>query len=561
MIPAPPPPDEQARQAVRDDEAVSSEADAARRLIEAERSRRALLSLLEDQQRVTASLRETEAQFRQLAENINEVFWLTDGELRQVLYMSPGVDKMSGHSAEEIGRDPYGWLDTVHPEDRGRVTQAWKAIPGGGIYDEEYRIVRPDGSVRWIRERAFPIRDQAGVMFRIAGVAEDITDRRQLELQLRQSQKLDSIGQLAAGVAHDFNNILTVIQGHASLLFVSEPSDADVKDHARQIALAAERAASLTRQLLLFSRRQALQPRMVDLNEAVTGIAKMLRRILGEDVRMQVTAHPSPLWTYADPGMLDQALMNLAVNARDAMPRGGQLTIRTGERVVSTDEARRMPDAVAGRYVTLSVADTGCGIPSENLPRIFEPFFTTKEPGRGTGLGLATVFGIVRQHNGWIDVRSRQGEGSTFELFLPAKEVAVASAAAEADVRPRGGRETLLIVEDEPAVRRLTRIVLERQGYTVLEAANGVEALRIRAEHAGPVHLLLTDMVMPEGLTGRQLAERLQAMHPELKVIFTSGYSPDVTDPQLNLKEGVNFVQKPYAMPRLLETVRRRLDG
>jgi CheY-like chemotaxis protein len=244
------------------------------------------------------------------------------------------------------------------------------------------------------------------------------------------------------------------------------------------------------------------------------------------------------------------------------MPHGGELTIQTSTTVLTHEQARRATDATPGAYVVLRVTDTGCGIPPENLRRIFEPFFTTKEPGRGTGLGLATVFGIVRQHSGWIDVHSRSGQGATFEVFLPARHAETPVTVPPAiDQKPAGGRETILVVEDEPAVRRLTRVLLQRQGYTVIEAANGVEALRVRAEYRGPVHLLLTDMVMPEGVTGRELAERLQRAQPDLKVIFTSGYSPDATDPELNLQEGVNFVQKPYATPRLLETIRRRLDS
>jgi CheY-like chemotaxis protein len=314
--------------------------------------------------------------------------------------------------------------------------------------------------------------------------------------------------------------------------------------------------------LLAFSRRQIMQTRQVNLNEIVTSLTKMLQRILGKDVRLLLNLHPGVLPTRADPGLLDQVLLNFIVNARDAMPDGGQLTIETGERTFTEAETSALPDTLPGRYVCLRVTDTGCGIAPENLPRIFEPFFTTKEPGKGTGLGLATVFGIVKQHNGSVAVESEVGRGTTFQVFLPATEGAIASAdEITAKPNPRGGTETILLVEDEPGVRLLLRTMLEKHGYQVLEAAHGVEALRIWEHYSGPIHLLLTDIVMPEGISGRELAARLLQRAPQLRVIFISGYSADIAGRELVLQEGQNFLQKPCLADHILETVRKSLDG
>ncbi len=388
----------------------------------------------------------------------------------------------------------------------------------------------------------------------------EVVERQQVEEQLRQSQKLEAIGQLAGGVAHDFNNILGAMMLQVEITSMEKSLNEDTQEALRQIQAGAERAANLTRQLLFFSRKQVLQARDLDLNDSVTGMAKLLQRLIGEDVRLELRPHPVPLLTHADAGMLDQVLLNLAVNARDAMPGGGRLIIETGEKTVDAALAEGHLDRTPGRYVWVGVTDNGSGIPPEVLPRIFEPFFTTKEAGKGTGLGLATVFGIVKQHQGWLTVASELGQGTTFHVFFPALDRA-ATVTAAARPKPRGGTETLLLVEDDQQMRMLAQSTLERHGYQVREAPSGAQALQRWPECRDTVALLLTDLVMPEGVGGLELARRLQADQPRLKVVFMTGYSPELAGRELHLQEGQNFLQKPFSPYQLLETVRRALDA
>ncbi len=417
-----------------------------------------------------------------------------------------------------------------------------------------------DGTV--LDQSSSPVRDKYGKYYGRIWVFRDITEQRKLEQQFRQSQKMEAIGQLAGGVAHDFNNLLSVILGYGSLLLVADELSSESKDSAQQIISAAERAATLTRQLLAFSRRQVMQLRQLDLNVVVTNLTKMLQRIVGEDVRLQLNLHPNPLLTRADAGMLDQVLLNLVVNARDAMPGGGRLYIETSERSFTEEQAAALPESSPGRHVCLRVTDTGSGIAPELLSQIFDPFFTTKGPSKGTGLGLATVFGIVKQHGGSLSVESEVGRGTTFQIYLPTTE-ATGESSVEVipKAKPRGGTETILLVEDDYAVRMLTCAVLERVGYRVLKASHGVAALKIAEQHQDAIHLLFTDIVMPEDMSGLELAARLQARMPALRVIFTSGYSADIAGRELTLQLGQNFIQKPASPQELLETVRRCLDG
>jgi two-component system, cell cycle sensor histidine kinase and response regulator CckA len=455
------------------------------------------------------------------------------------------------------------FFELVHPEDRQRIAEAVRqTLRGRESYDIEYRIRLPVGEERIVRERGEVACDTNGKPVRIRGIVMDITERKRLEEQLRQSQKMEAIGQLAGGVAHDFNNILTVIHGHASLMLQAKILPAVAEKSVQQIVQAAERAASLTRQLLTFSRRQMMQARQLDFNELVSTMTMMLGRILGEDIALQLHYWPQPACLRADGSMMEQVLLNLAVNARDAMPKGGQLSIRISAAEISERRATWHPEARAGNFVCLSVADTGGGITPANLRRIFEPFFTTKEVGKGTGLGLATVYGIVKQHQGWIEVESELGKGSTFRVYLPASnEPDVPATAAPADPVVRGGKETILVVEDETPLRELVCDVLSGYGYDILQAESGAKALMVWQEHKAKVDLLLTDLVMPDRLNGRELAEQLRAEFPELKVIFTSGYTADVVGKDFISQRGLQYLQKPYDPRKLALTVRECLDA
>ena len=389
----------------------------------------------------------------------------------------------------------------------------------------------------------------------------DITERLNLEAQLRHAQKLESIGQLAAGVAHDFNNVLTVIQGHTDRMIAQAGDGHAFAEPLRQISTSSRRAAGLTRQLLTFSRKQVMQTRVLDLNAVLRNLAKMLPRLLGEHIRIEFACLPDPPPIEADTGMLDQVVMNLSVNARDAMPRGGRLRIETALAVIDDDYVRRRPEARVGRFICLSVIDNGSGMNQETLNRVFEPFFTTKEVGKGTGLGLATVYGIVKQHQGWAEVSSEPGLGTTFRIFLPVSDRPLEPREDNTTflAKVRGGEETILLVEDEPVLRELARTILHDYRYRVLEASTGVEALEVWDRCQGRVDLLLTDMVMPEGISGRELADRLKGRKPELKVIFTSGYSPEFVGDLPKLRD-VLLLPKPYPPQQLARVGRECLD-
>ncbi|PYJ96425.1 MAG: hypothetical protein DME23_20690 [Verrucomicrobia bacterium] len=394
------------------------------------------------------------------------------------------------------------------------------------------------------------------------GDAGDLTERLSLESQQRQAQKMESIGQLAAGVAHDFNNLLGVVQGYSTLLMEEKDIKPEMAEALKQIALATDRASHLTRQLLTFSRKQVLHVRNIDLNELINNVGKLLRRAIGESIALQFNYSPNLPAVEADTGMMEQVVMNLAINARDAMPEGGQLTIVTRPADVDEAHVRRNPEARTGRFVSLAVTDTGCGMDEATLQRIFEPFFTTKTAGKGTGLGLATVYGIVKQHQGWLEVQSQLGHGTTFTVFLPAGSRAVTAPPQNAE-RPavRGGTETILLVEDEPAVLVMAKGILQRLGYQVMAAASGDEAVPIWQQHSAEINLLLTDMVMPGSLSGRELAEKLLQEKPDLKVVYASGYSMDLVGPGLATSKNFVFLQKPYHPEALAKILRNCLDG
>jgi PAS domain S-box-containing protein len=508
----------------------------------------------EDRRRVD----EANTRLATAVEQSTEMIIITDVKAT-ILYVNPAFEKVTGYSRQEaIGRNPRFLQSGKH--DTAFYRQLWETLTRGEVWTGHFINKNKSGAIQEEEASISPIRDPAGGIVNYVAVKHDVTQEMALEAQLRQAQKIEAIGQLASGVAHDFNNILTAIHGNASLLLFPGLLPEERSDCIQQIIQASERAASLTRQLLLFSRKQVIQPANLDLNEVVVGLIKMLNRILGEDIILCSELHPALPCLYADAGMIEQVLLNLAVNSRDAMPAGGRLTITTGAQTLDEEQARQNPEAAAGEHVFLEVADTGSGIPPEVMPRIFEPFFTTKEAGKGTGLGLATVHGIVKQHRGWITVTSETGRGATFRVYLPAtrKSQAVPQK-GEAMARLPGGNETILIVEDEASLRLLMGNVLQRCGYTVLRAESGVAALKIWNECKQPVHLLFTDLVMPDGMSGFDLADRLHAGHPELKVIFTSGYSARAGT-GVPLVEGQNFLQKPYSSQKLALTVRNSLD-
>jgi len=422
-----------------------------------------------------------------------------------------------------------------------------------------YEFEMADGTV--LERYHAPVRDKDGRPYGRIWTFRDITERRKLEAQFRQAQKLEGIGQLAGGVAHDFNNILATIQMNADLLRIADNIAPAQLEIAKEIGNSAQRAAALTRQLLLFSRKQTMQLRDLDLNESISDMTKMLQRSLGETVQLQFKFAMQSLFLHADAGMLDQVLLNLAVNARDAMPAGGRLVIETSAVEFDEGKAGQNPPARPGSFVCLSVSDTGNGIRPEIQPRIFEPFFTTKEVGKGTGLGLATVFGIVQQHQGWINFYSEVGHGTTFRIYLPRLAALSAQKPKEpAGTKLRGGNETILLVEDDPFLHASVRKILFQLGYRVLAATNGVEALAPWKRHQAEIHLLLTDLVLPGGMTGKDLGQRLSRENPKLKVIYTSGYSAEIITKDLHLEEGFNFLGKPYEARQLAQIIRNCLD-
>jgi PAS domain S-box-containing protein len=470
-------------------------------------------------------------------------------------------EEIWGRPLEEAYRDPAAWVRAIHPDDAGVVHEARQAIEKGEAISRNFRVVRPDGTIRWVRARAFPVYNASHELYRQVGLVEDITDLRRTEEQLLQAQKMEAVGRLAGGVAHDFNNLLTAILGYSELVLQDlgddHPSAVDLKE----IRAAGQSAESLTRQLLAFSRRQILQPQTLDLNKVLTRVDALLQRIIGEDVEltMKLTA---PLGRVsADPGQIEQVVLNLAVNARDAMPNGGKLTIETANVMLGEDYAAQHAGASTGPHVMVAVTDTGTGMDEATQQRLFEPFFTTKEPGRGTGLGLATVYGIVAQSRGSIWVYSELGQGSTFKVYLPATTedltVPVVSPMSPAAL---SGTETVLVVEDQIEARSVICETLRRRGYTVIEAVNGPDAIVKGRQLDVRIDVMLTDVVMP-GMGGRRVAEVIRVTRPELKVVYMSGYTDSAIVDHGILEPGVTFVQKPFATETLLRRVREVLDA
>jgi PAS domain S-box-containing protein len=511
--------------------------------------------------RAEEDLRTSEERFRQLADNIKEALIVIELPSYKPSYLSRVWAEIWGRSVDDARANPDLWFEAIHPSDRASVQLGQESIARGHPAENVFRVMRPDGSTRWVRARLFPVLDVSGVPYRMVGLVEDITEMRQTEEQLRQSQKMEAVGRLAGGIAHDFNNLLTAILGYAEFVLEelgpNHPSVADV----REIQAAGQSAANLTRQLLAFSRRQILQPHTIDLNDVIRRVQSLLARIIGEDVTLHLKLTGSPATVTVDPAQVEQVVMNLAVNARDAMRDGGFLTIETS--IVDLDLAyvQQHRGASTGNHVMLAVSDTGVGMDEATQQHLFEPFFTTKETGKGTGLGLATVYGIIKQSHGSIWVYSERGKGSTFKIYLP---LAVGESPqhilTEREPVSWNGTETVLVVEDQSEARSVIRETLRRRGYTVIEAASGPEAIVKSAEHTGVIHLLLTDVILG-GMGGRRVAETLRSHRPGLRVLYMSGYTDDAIVHHGVLEPGLAFVQKPFTAELLLRRVRAVLDA
>jgi len=518
-----------------------------------------------DRRRAEEALRASEKRFRALYDETPSMYFTlgADGTVLAVNHF--GAAEL-GYAVEELEGRPA--LKVFHEDDRASVCEQWKLClePPWQVHAWECRKVRKDGTLLWVEEFARAVTGTDGQP-NLLVVCHDITarklaeeERARLQEQLQQAQKLESVGRLAGGIAHDFNNLLTVICGYNTMMLGDlDPSHA-VRRPAEEIAKAAEMAAGLVKQLLAFSRKQVIQPRVLNLNSIIRDTERMALRLLGEDIEAKTILDPSLGMITADPDQIGQLLMNLLVNARDAMPGGGKLTIETSNVEIDSSYAAVHPEAAAGRYVLVSVADTGIGMDEDTQRLIFEPFFTTKERGKGTGLGLSTVYGIVRQSGGWIWVNSEPGRGSTFKVYFPRTEAEETRPDQRpAAAQPRRGAETILVVEDQEQVRKLTTAILASQGYRVLQAASGNEAIAA-ASQEDVIHLLFTDVVLP-GMDGKLLAQRIQELRPQVRVLFTSGYSADVIADRGVLDPGVAYLPKPFSPNSLAVKVREVLDA
>jgi two-component system cell cycle sensor histidine kinase/response regulator CckA len=515
--------------------------------------------------RATEALQESEERFRFMAEATGDALYRLRLETMHYEYMSPAIERLTGYTPAEI--DNSGWDQIVqrrmtpHGQNWEVDTARRRRLVGESLSFHSYCLIRTKaGDERWIEDRSEAWRDHEGNVIGSVGVLSDITKRQNLEEQLRQAQKMEAVGQLAGGVAHDFNNSLTVISGYASLLLDQIDPGSIEASEVRQIAQASESAASLTRQLLAFSRRQIVALREIDLNAVIEQAAAMLRRILGEEIALSTALAPRLGQVRADPAQIEQILLNLATNARDAMPYGGRLSIQTRNVELSAAYVKEHPDSRVGPHVAITIGDTGTGMDEPTRRQIFEPFFTTKAVGQGTGLGLAAVYGIVRQSGGSIDVVSTIGSGTTFSVYFPrAQSTTPADNLVPVLLGQTTGMETIILVEDASDVRTLARLALEGAGYHVLEAGGGAKAIELVEAHAGPVHLLLTDVVMPS-MNGGIVARRLGELRPGLKVLYMSGYNDDIVVRNGVIEGGAAFLAKPFTPSVLTRKVRELLD-
>ena len=478
-----------------------------------------------------------------------------------IVYVNRAFEQVTGYSrAEAVGQNPRMLKSGKHDEDFYK--SLWAKLERGETWTGVFVNRRKDGSLYDEESSIFPVHDAGGRVINYVAIKRDATHEHLLEAQLRQAQKIEAVGQLAGGIAHDFNNLLTIVSGYCQLLAERMEVESPLQGYVEEIKKAGDRAVSLTRQLLAFSRRQVLQPQPLDLNAVVSNMEKMLRRLIGEDIELKIMLLPDLSRVKADPGQIEQVILNLAINSRDAMPEGGELTVETANLELDASYTQRHAEIIPGRYVMLAVSDTGLGMDAATQARIFEPFFTTKEKGKGTGLGLATVYGIVKQSGGYIYVYSEPGKGATFKVYLPvlAPTERESVEARRALTRATEGVETILLVEDEVGVRSLAANILRKHGYKVLEAYEPEEATTLAAQYEGPIHLLVTDVVMPR-MSGRRLAEHLAFSRSEMKVLYMSGYTDNAVVQHGVLQEGIQFLQKPFTTEALARKVREVLDA
>lgn len=519
-----------------------------------------------------AALRESEERYRTLVSNLPGLAYrCLNDERWTMIFFSDEIERMTGYPAADfIDNSVRSYASIIHPDDHAIVDAAVQsAVNARQPFEMEYRLLRSDNATIWVHEKGQGIYDANGNLLWLDGVIIDITkhiqaeqEKRNLQAQLLQSQKMESVGRLAGGVAHDFNNMLQTIIGHSDLALAKiKPTDS-LHEGLTEIRKAALRSADLTRQLLAFARKQPANPTILDLNDTVAGMLKMLQRLIGEDIDLAWLPGHS-LWSLKmDPSQLDQILANLAVNARDAITDNGKITIETENIAFDTAYCADHPDCIPGKYVLLAVSDNGCGMDRETRDQIFEPFFTTKESGKGTGLGLATVYGIVRQNDGFINVYSEPDQGTTFSIYLPAfadEEAVSAPVKASPAQELTTGTETVLVVEDEAALLSLAKTILERLGYTVLAASTPMAGIELAQEYEGDIHLLITDVVMPE-MNGRDLAQRIAAIRPAMQCLYMSGYTADVIAHHGVLETGIHFIQKPFSIGDLARTIREALE-
>jgi PAS domain S-box-containing protein len=527
----------------------------------AEKSRLALLAVLEDEKHMGLSLRASEERFRQLAENIDEVFWLLDPKAGKMLYASPAFEKIWGRTCASLVESTQNWTQALYPEDRDRVVAA-AAKQAAGNYDITYRIIRPDGDVRWIHDRAFPVKNAADEVYRIAGVAQDITEQKLLEAQFFRAQRLESIGTLASGIAHDLNNILAPILMAVPIIRLSKSPEASAKMLA-MVESSAQRAAKLVRQLLSFGRGAEGEKQRLRIAPLIKEIATMVEQTFPKDIALTTEVASATAEFLGDATQIHQILLNLCVNARDAMPKGGQLTVSASNVHLSPVAAGEIPGATPGDFVVISVTDTGTGMTAEVLDKIFDPFFTTKEVGKGTGLGLATVQGLVKSRGGFLTVKSQPGRGSSFQVHLPVVvEAPVAVTAGELTGPVAGRGETVLVVDDEENIRDAVRGILMQFGYTVILAEDGVDGVARFAAAQSEIRLVICDLDMPN-MNGLTMIRVLRQLSPTLKVIISSGVMSG-KDPGSRSEEiaelGVSAtLDKPYPADELLRVVQAAL--